>query len=270
MLARSLSQVEGQLADLADAPASRLEQDAARFAAALPDDSVLIVFRGIQIEAYPARRLPYYPVAVPFSPPVNPVLDRAADFETRHADYAAAMTLLGRVAHAQDRWARATALLRLARIHRKRGEYLDALARYQELSTMGDSPVEAEGLPSDLVAAQARLSVFARHPDRDAARKDAKTITDGLRQRRWRLTRGVYEFYADEALRTLGPSEPVPDAPGALALAAVAASLHAQGPFVLTRSRSVIREICVPLLVLRHAGRERNAALVVGPNWLAA
>jgi signal transduction histidine kinase len=268
VLSRALSDVEEHLVDLAAAPAAGVDQGAARFAAALPDDAVLVVLRGARFDAYPARRLPYYPDAKPFSPPPNPSLDRAADFELRAKDYPAAIGLLDRVARGPDRWARATALLRLARIRRNRGEYREALAAYHELSAMGDAPVEADGLPSNLVAAQARLGVFARRPDREAARKDAETIIDGLQRRRWRLTRGVYEFYAADALQVLGRPGALPDAPAVVALAAAAGALQGPAHAAGTRSRTFIRESGIPLLVLRHSGPERDVALLLGPGWV--
>ena len=62
-LQKSLSLVEEQLTNLANLPSREIRRKAAEYAAALPGDSVLVLARGGEVEAYPENRLPFYPVA---------------------------------------------------------------------------------------------------------------------------------------------------------------------------------------------------------------
>ncbi len=267
-LRRALAQAEDHLGDIATASPPQLGPDATAVAASLPDDSVLVVFAGPAVDAYPAGRLPFLPTVAQPPLPGNADLERVADLEIRTADYAAALTMLDRVARGPDRVARATALMRIARIHRKQSEWDRALAAYDELAALGSTPVEGEGLPANLVAAGARLAVLARQANLDAARKAAEALLDGIRQRHWRLTRGLYEFHAGEALAVLGRPGQWPDTPGALALAAMVGVIY-ESPSG-DGDRAVVREADRAAVALRRNGPTRQAALLLGPKWLAA
>jgi signal transduction histidine kinase len=87
-------------------------------------------------------------------------------------------------------------LLRLARTERK-AERLDAaLDAYQQLATLG--PTSVGGLPAELLARHARLSVLEQLSRTDELRREAKALDRDLNSGGWRLTRAQYEFYSND------------------------------------------------------------------------
>ena len=265
----ALAQAEVRLANLSTLAPGELQNEAATYARTLPVDSALVLRRGGKIEIYPDKRLPFYPDE-PAAPLISESLfAEAGDLEVRRSDYPAAIAVLKPLAHSAEKAVRAEALLRISRIHRQQKAWDAALAVYQELSALGNTPVT--GLPADLVACQARMSVLEIVARPDAARKEAATLLGGLHERRWRLARGPYEFYAGEALRVLGRAGDSADAPGSLALAGAVASLcESWRTEELRPGRRAVREDAADLLVLQHGPAQNPAALVLGPKWLEA
>ncbi|HEX5106258.1 MAG TPA: ATP-binding protein, partial [Pirellulaceae bacterium] len=81
------------------------------------------------------------------------------------------------------------------------------------------------------------------------------------------LTRGLYQFYLEEARVALGPEAEDPNKPEALALAAAAESLHAKWPSQEELSGR-LQEDGHPILVLWHTTNDGVMALLLGPRWL--
>jgi len=106
---------------------------------------------------------------------------------------------------------RAGALLRLARVLRNSGQPASSRAVYAQLA--GVSGVRVAGVPPELAAREAQCELLTR-------RADAAALLDDLRNARWRLTRGQFEFYWAEASRLAGSVAPPPAE--ALALSAAA------------------------------------------------
>jgi hypothetical protein len=135
------------------------------------------------------------------------------------------------------------------------------------MARLGETTVE--GLPADLVIRQARLGVLELLGRREERREEAAALLDKLHQNPWRLTRGVYEFYLEEALRVLGPDgEPPADAP---ALAGTIASLYqdlAAEPG--GNGRRLLRQDRLTTLALWRSAGETTVALILGPPWIEA
>lgn len=264
-LQKSLSQAEEQLANLATLPISELRQRAD----SLPGDCVLILARGGKMEAYPEKRLPFYPVTPTIPGPPASLFSAAETLEFQQGGYPKALAALRQVARSQDPGTRATALMRIARIHRKLGQWDDALAAYQAVVGMAGAAVE--GLPAELVARQARLSVFEHQKRSEPAREEAARLLDALIERRWPLTRGAYEFYVEEAQRALGRTGKQADSAPLLALAAAVETLHEGWSSEEGHAgRRLLGEEGHTMLALWRGSSESTAAMVLGPKWLEA
>jgi signal transduction histidine kinase len=268
-LQKSLSLIEEQMTRLASlAPVERRRQ-AAVDAGTLTDDSALILFQQDAAEAFPERRLPYYPVVPKKPEPPASLFAEAERLEFRQLDSAKAVEALRAPARSPDPQIRAAALLRIARNYRKLGRWDDALAAYGELAAI--KAVQIEMLPPDLVALQARLGVLERANRVEAARQEAILLRDGLRERRWRLTRGAYEFHAGEARRILGQAEPPPDDAENPALASAAEALYQEWREGLPADgKRILRESDQPLLAIWRQANDGLALLLLGPKWLEA
>ena len=268
-LQKSLSRIEEQMTRLASlAPVERRRQAAAD-AGTLTDDCALILFQPDAAEDFPERRLPFYP-AVPRKPePPASLFAEAERLEFRQLDSAKAVEALREPARSPEPQIRAAALLRIARNYRKLGRWDEALAAYGELATV--KAVQIEMLPAELIALQARLRVFEQADRVEAARQEATLLQDGLRERRWRLTRGAYEFHAGEARRILGTGGQPPDGVETLALASAAEALYQEWRGNLPGAgRRILRESNQPLLSIWRQANDGLALLLLGPQWLEA
>ena len=268
-LQKSLAQAEGQLAALAALPALELSEKAAAAAASLPADSVLVLVRGAAVESYPEKRLPFYPGVNASSAPADSLFAAAEALEFRTPDYPKALAALGKLASSGRPEVQAAAFLRMARIRRKQGQWEEALATYRDLSAL--KGVEVEGLPAELVARGGRLDIFEQQQRSDAAHAEAGALLNGLRQRRWRLTRGAYDFYDGAARRILGITASDADATGQIALAGAVESLcggwsREDGRF----GRRILSEDGRGTLALWRGFDGKVAALVLGTRWLEA
>lgn len=265
-LQKSLSQAEEQVTSLAALPLDELRRKAVSQAAAIPEDSALILLHGGEVEVWPERRLAFYPVVAKASEPPASLFAEAENLEFRQPDYPKAIAALRELARSPDPRVRTAALMRIARIDRKQGRWAEALAVYEEMATAGDAHVE--GLPTDLVIGQARLAVLARMDRSEAAQKEATALLDRLQKRRWPLTRGAYEFYVAEAQKALGRTGETVDTSGAIELASAVESLYqdlADEP--RPGGRAIFREGSTAMLALWRSAGERMIAVVLGPRW---
>ena len=268
-LQKSLAHAEEQLARLAVLPRSEFHSKASAYALAMPGDSVLILDRPTVVSAYPERRLPFYPVGPSNIDPSNSLFAEADSFEFQQADYSKALAALRGSAQSKAAGVPAAAWMRIGRIHRKQKLWSEALADYQEMLTLKNSVVD--GVPAGLIARQQRVAIFAQTNRPVAAREEADNLRRDLMERRFVLTRSVYEFYLSEAQRMMSPGSESGEASTALALAAAAESLHAGWGGEETRSgRIFLRENGVPMLAFWHTSGDGKAALILGPQWVEA
>jgi signal transduction histidine kinase len=268
-LQKSLSRIEEQMTRLASlAPVERRRQ-AAVDAGTLMDDCALILFQPGAAEGFPEQRLPFYP-AVPVKPgPPASLFAEAERLEFRQLDSAKAVDALREPARSPDPQIRAAALLRIARNDRKLGRWDEALAAYGELASVKIAQIEM--LPPELIALQARLRVLEQANRVEEARQGATLLRDGLRERRWRLTRGAYEFYAGEVQRVLGQSTQPLDSVEIQALASAVEALYQEWRRDLPAAGyRVLRESDQPLLAIWRHANDGMALLLLGPRWLKA
>lgn len=266
---QSLSRIEEQTAYLAALSPDEQRLHAAAFAGTLAQDSALLLIRPDSTEAFPEQRLPFYPVVPAASALPASLFAEAERLEIRQLDSARAIEALRVPARSSDPQIRAAALLRIARNYRKLGRWDDALAAYGELSTIKDAQLEMQ--PPELIALQARLRVFEQSNRPEAARQEASLLLDGLRERRWRLLRGTYEFHAGEAKRILGNEAEGADSLEVLALASGAETLHREWGGELPGSgKQVLWESKQPLLAIWRSAPDGTVLLLLGPEWLQA
>jgi signal transduction histidine kinase/tetratricopeptide (TPR) repeat protein len=261
-LHRSLSEVEGHLDAIASSVPPDRHARAASFAATLPDDAVLVFLRPDEVEVLPERRLPFHPV-LPSEPPLPELLFAEADsLEFRAQDLEKALVVLERTARDPNPRVRGAALLRIGRIYGKLERWDEALARYEQMCSLRGASIEE--LPLELLARDARLDIFRKAHRDEEARQEAGLLLAGLRDRRWRLARGAYSFYSEEALgrRDEQVSRDI-------ALASSVESLYEELSSDETRAGRTIRwEQDRPTLVLRRPTGDNIVALVLGGKWL--
>ena len=263
-LQKSLSSVEELLTNFTNLQPTEIRRRAAEYAATLPVDSVLVLARGGEVDAYPENRLPFYPVA-PLAPePAASLFAEADALEFRLRDYTKAIARLREVARSKEPSVRAAALLRIGRILRKQDQWDEALAAYDAMLAMRGAVVE--GLPAELVARQARLSVFERQKRNEAARLEGAMLSS-LTQRRWRLTRGAYEFHMEEAQRVLGHAGEKADTSLATAVEALYEGWQSENSHSGLR---LLRDSNHSLMAVWRGAGDGTAALILGPEWLQA
>jgi signal transduction histidine kinase len=264
-----LAETEEALTQLAATSPTDVPSDAARFASDLSHDAVLVVLGEDQVHAFPAGRLFYYPVLpTPAEVPAR-VFAEGEALEFRARDYAGAAQAYRRLARAHDSSRRAGALLRLARVERKAGQRDRALASYAALAQLGSTALG--GVPSELVARHARLSLLEELNRSDDLRREADSLFLDLQSCRWRLMSGSYRFYTDRAAQWSSPS--VRDSAPHQYEAALAVAEAVEWLWETRQSRSAagreIRSISDPaVLVVWRGGPDREVALVGGPGNL--
>jgi signal transduction histidine kinase len=113
----------------------------------------------------------------------EPSFDDAEQLEFAARDLPKALSFYRSLSASNDIRARAGALLREARVLRAMGRDHDAETVYEHLREARS--VTLAGVPSDLIALHALCEM----------KIDCGELHDGLRQARWKLTRGQFEFY---------------------------------------------------------------------------
>ncbi len=198
-LTRRLGDIEDALARVASLRASELPDSAARLAGRFSHDAVVLVLTGDKVTPYPSGRLVYHPVATPAVKPDVSAFAQGEVLEFRRRDLPGAAGVYRRVAQSGDSAIRAEALLRLARTERKAARFDAALAAYDDLTALGSATVG--GLPAELVARHARLSVLEQLGRTDALSEEAGALYEDLLRGPWCLTRAQYEFHAADVCR---------------------------------------------------------------------
>lgn len=246
-----------------------MREQASEYAAGLPEDSLLLIFRSNDLEGFPERRLLFYPNIAATPAASAGVFSAVEALEFRKQDYPQAAAVLRLLARHADPAIRAEAQARLGRNLWKSGQVAEALAAYDELALAGATPVA--GLPAELVAREARLLVFEKQKDGEAARREAAGLSSALQRGEWRIHRARYDFYQSEACRGLGLASPEP----AEALAASAAAepmweewqalRHDEG---YVAGRRIFWDTDRPVLLVWRGTAERLAVFALGRRTL--
>jgi signal transduction histidine kinase len=236
----------------------------------LPKGTLVVAITNDVVTAEGQEWLLYYPAAdSPHGAVVGPsqsIFDEGTRLEFRERDLARAVAEYRRLRDAGDAEVRAGALLRLARVHRKRGDLARALAAYDALDTL-DSTV-TEGLPASLVARLGRIGVFDEAANASDAARESLTLLSDLQRGRWRLTQDQYESYADLARQHL--SSPPADDPKAAARTAAAVWLWQRRNVDAPVSRRLVTSPSGPALVMWTATSGRLKGLVADSTAVTA
>jgi signal transduction histidine kinase len=256
-LQKSLARAEEEVAALSVLSPADFPKRVEAIAGALPNDSVAIADSDSMVMSYPDYRLAFYPVA-----PASPVLPsslfvQADKLELQDRDYPRALAALNPEVQSKDSAVRAAALVRVARIYRKQNLRAEALRTYLEMLDLRGAVVA--GVPVELIGRQQMMRVEDHSED---ARRAANELMRALDSRRYPITRGVYEFYRQEARSVLGGADGQRDE----ALAEAAEALHTRRPDADSRSG---RFLAGPTLVFWQAANDRVTAMLLGPQWLA-
>ena len=178
-----------------------------------PEQSLFLILTRDGFSAYPPGSLLYTPVAEHGAEAPESAFAEGEASEILHQDLDKAAGIYRRLSETKDRALQAGALMRLARVLRRRGQTEAASSVYERLARIDG--VRVAGAPAALVA---------RHALCDLSRDSA----DGMRLQRdllaglWPLTRGQFEFYWEEAARLSGHEERLGERAGLTEAAAVA------------------------------------------------
>jgi signal transduction histidine kinase len=155
----------------------------------------------------------------------------------RHDD-AAAAEAYRKASESREPGARAAALLGLARVLRRRGNYGGALQAYENLAALGN--VRIAGQPAALAGLQGRCKVFEERRDTRALTDAAADLAVALNSGRWLIDRSTFEVYREMLGRWGGPPPPA----DALARTEAAAELWRlwRGGNLPSRGRRLLQE----------------------------
>jgi signal transduction histidine kinase len=223
------------------------------------DDAVRLAMTRDGIEAHPTTRLLYYP-GLRLTGDGGGAFSAGEELEYRHNDLDAAAAAFRRLTADRPDDVRAGALVRLARVLRKKGARKPALQLYDDLARL--NRVRIDGVPADLVARRARCHVLAELDERGRLISEATALRADLLTGAWRIDRGTFVQYEGELAAWLGSAAPVPSS--SLALAEAASWLWEQRG---TNGRRAARFAGVDLTLLWQSSGEETIALVTGPAF---
>jgi len=168
----------------------------------VPAQAVLVRARRDSVHVSPPDGLLYYPVAPTAAGPPASVFADGEALEFRRNDPAAAAEAFRVLTRSGDPGIRAGALVRLGRNLAKCGREAEALRTFEELASMGRTPLG--GLPGELVALEARCTLFEKLGRRSDLEREARSLYKKLTEGCWPLSRAAHEFKVGEARAWLG------------------------------------------------------------------
>ncbi|MGH9554913.1 MAG: histidine kinase dimerization/phospho-acceptor domain-containing protein, partial [Terriglobales bacterium] len=192
--------------------------------------------------------------------------------EFRQKDFARAIATFRDLSRSNDPAIRAGALLRLGRNLRKAQQPRAALNTYDDLKQMGATPIG--GLPAELLARHARCALLDELKRPTDVKREAGALYADLHNGRWKLARGVYRFYAQEASRWYTPdAELQAHEQDVVATAAAVELLWEEWQRIrrgegLSAGRRSLWILDRPVLLVWRTTSDRLLALVAGPRYL--
>jgi signal transduction histidine kinase len=162
---------------------------------ALPavDGAVVVGIRPDRIDVYPTGGLPFLPVAIRRSPPLEvfaslEAMEFGGSLERARAEYQA-------LAGDRNPSVQAGGLLRLGRVQRRTKDFAGALITYQRLVQLG--AVDSGDLPAELAGLLGQRSTYLAMANPQHANVVGRQILNGLDSGRWPITRGAAELYRE-------------------------------------------------------------------------
>jgi signal transduction histidine kinase len=179
-----------------------------------------------------------------------------------------ALVRYGGLARSPNPAVRAGALLRIGRVHWRRGQTSEALQAYRDLAAM--SGVRIGAIPADLQARRAICAVLDEAGSKSDLAREAASLEADFLAGHWMLARPDWEFTATEIAKWIGHAPPVPVERKALTEAAE--WLWEQSSHLDSSGRRVVA-LDVPVSVLWRGDGARTLAVAVAPSlvrkWLA-
>lgn len=271
-LLRKFSENKDQFTSLLALSDSDLDSRAAEIAGQAAGTALIVVFRPQAVDAYPRTALLYYPfVPTAKEPPAN-MFEAGEVAEFQQKDLAKAIAVFRDLSRSEDPTVRTGALVRLGRNLRKAQQSTAALDIYGELEHMGATPVA--GLPAELLGRHARCTLLEELKRTTEVKREAGLLYADLHNGRWKLDRGAYRFYAQEASRWYTPDpelqahtqDAVPTAT-AVELLWEAWQRIRRGEDLAAGHRSVWI-LGRPVLLVWQTSSDRLVALVAGERYL--
>lgn len=270
---RTLTDLEGQLDQLAALPAANLSGTLAAGSLGLTDDALIVAFDARAVEAFPRQRLLYYPALPAANEPSIISLVPSLAYVQLEANPAGAIELFLAMTTTGDARTRAEALLGLARAQTKLGRVDAALGTYAGLQ---DPDVLFEGRPAELLARVGRCQALLSRGRRAELVEEVRRLNRDLAAGRWQLTRAAYQHYTSEVRTLAGPDVEELDGTSppdvAVALAEAVGALWAQWQERASASVTPGRASRVfndqPILLMWRTTGERFVALAAGPTFL--
>ena len=224
------------------------------------DDAVALVFEPDSVETRPPGGLLFYPgIAVGSGDPL-PEFAPGEEMEHRRKDLDAAEAAYRRLSADRVPAVRAGALVRLARVLRKKGSPERALRVYEDLARLGNTLVD--GIPAALAARRARCLVLDSLNQAERLREEATALREGLLAGAWKIDRGTFTQYQEELATWLG--SPAAPRPAQQAAAEAAEWLWERRG---TAGRTAMRLGGIDLTLLWQSSGGTTRALVAGPEF---
>ena len=228
-----------------------------------PENAVTVVFQNDRIAAQPSRRLAFLPKVFGHrEAPVEPFEEGEA-VEFRTADRAAALSVYRALATSQDDGTRAGAWLRLGRNLAAMGRTEDALAAYEEMTSLDG--VGINGVPASLIGRYARCQLLETSNRSTELRAEAQRFADDLKSGRWTLTAPVYWLYAADATRWTAPP---PGKRESEILAEAVAMLWGERTSLPSAGRDVMAIDDLAIAVVWQKSEHALRALIAGPAFV--
>jgi signal transduction histidine kinase len=176
--------------------------------------------------------------------------------EFQQKDYAAAAVELRKLALSQKAAVRAAAWNRLGRVSRQAGRNSEALAAYDELGRMEETPVQ--GQPAALLARQARCNMYEAANDMAHLRVEALALATALYAGGWQIGKSTFDLYSDLLSRWGAP--PPPAAAMERTEAAIAFWRAWRAGDTPARGRRIVTVAGTPVLVVWTGGPKQPGA----------
>ncbi|MDD8026988.1 MAG: HAMP domain-containing sensor histidine kinase [Acidobacteriota bacterium] len=221
------------------------------------------------VDAFPIGGLLYFSTLPDAAEPSAAVFAAGEALEHQRNDPAKAAAVFRELARSPEAGVRAGAWLRLGRNLRKIGRPEEALRVYDELARLGATPVL--GLPAELLAREARGSVFeAMGRGRELA-AEAALLRASLWSGRWRLLRPAWEFYRGEAQRWLGAVPSTEQEQDRHALSIAADRIYEQWRTEPeSKGRRILKINERPVLAVWTGTSDRLTVVLAGPDHLGS
>ena len=271
-LLRKFSESKDQFNSLLALSDSDLNARVAELAGQGAGTVLIVVFRPQAVDAYPRAALLYYPFLPTAKEPSASMFEAGEVAEFQQKDFAKAIGVFRELSHSKDPAIRAGALLRLGRNLRKAQQSRAALDAYGELSKMGATSIG--GLPAELLARHASCTLLDELKRTTEVKREAGTLYADLHNGRWKLARGAYRFYAQEASRWYTPDTELQAHAQDAAATAAAVELQWEEWQRIRRGEGLAaghRSLWIfgrSVLLVWQTNSDRLVAQVAGPSYL--